>query len=156
MLRATAIVAFVLLSAGCAEKPPPAPGPPATLDTKNVRSTCPLGVDNAHVTFDETANGATLVFSTTPDRLEELRRRTREAAERHGTGKQSGEGHDGKHGLGGGRHGLQAYYLPPSKVTMVMVDDGARLTFTPDRLEDVDALRKVLRYRVERMMAHCS
>jgi len=157
MLNVVTRYAFValLFQMSCAEAQPPIPGPPPALDARRMRQTCPLGVDNAHVTFDETARGATIVFSTTPEHLHELRNRVRNASERHGTGKHTGEGHHGKHGVGAGQHGLQPYYFPPAQVTIDTTADGARLTFTPDKVDDLDALRNVLRYRVERMMSHC-
>lgn len=155
LLRIGVFLIVSLSVSACAEKPPPVAGPEAALDPTRIRSTCPLGVENAHVAFDETATGATLVFTTTPDRLEELRLRVREAGELHGRGKHAGEGHEGKHGTGNGQHGLQPETLPPTHVEMTSIEGGARLTFTPERMDDVEALRDVLRYRADRMMAHC-
>lgn len=156
VLLACTLFAAAAPMAACAEAPPPQPGPPATLATTNVRETCPLGVQNAHVRYDDTSTGATLVFDTTPERLDELRRRVQRASELHGPGKHTGEGHDGQHGLGRGQHGLQTGNLPPSHAAFANTEDGARLTFTPDRPEDLTALRNALRYRVERMMARCA
>ncbi|MBX3229398.1 MAG: hypothetical protein KIT84_17730 [Labilithrix sp.] len=149
-----AIVLAVLVTA-CGEKPPPVAGPPRTLDASRIRATCPLGVENAHIQFDETATGATLLFTTTPDRLDELRRRARDAAALHGAGRGAGVGHDGWHGVGGGRHGIQPVHLPPVQTRFEEVADGARLTFTPDKMDDVDLLRNKLRARAARMMSRC-
>jgi hypothetical protein len=149
-------LAICLLVSACAEARPPGPAPAESLDPRRMRETCPLGVQNAHVTFDETATGAMLAFTTTPDRLDELRARVVKTSELHGTGRHTGEGHDGKHGQGGGMHGLQPYYLPPARVAVVPVENGARLMFTPERFEDIDALRSVLRFRADRTMAHCN
>lgn len=148
--------ATAALLSSCAEKPPPVQGPPPALDSSRIRSTCPFGIENAHIQFDDTARGATLLITTTPDRLDELRRRARDAAALHGTGKGAGEGHAGRHGAGGGQHGLQPIYLPPSRGTFEEVADGARLTFEPTNADDVDALRSKLRLRALRMMSRCN
>jgi hypothetical protein len=144
----------VLSLLSCAEAPPPR-SPPAALSVAGVRSTCPLGVSNAHVTFDETATGAALTFTAAPEQLAELRTRVRDASAMHGTGKHLGEGHQGKHGLGGRRHGIAPAQLPPAHAGVEETAEGARVSFTPSDPKDLDALRAHLKVRTENLMRSC-
>lgn len=150
---------FLLLATaaltGCGEVPPPSSPAPAPVSTAAMRSTCPLGVDNAHVAFDDTAKGAELVFDTTPDRVVELRARVHHAAELHGNGKHAGAGHAGKHGLGAGKHGLRPSSLPKAHATDTETPNGARLVFVPDDDKDLETLRTKLKERAAKMMMRC-
>lgn len=147
------VPAFVLLA--CADPPPPRSPEPATLSTAGVRATCPLGVRNAHVVYRETHSGASLLFSAAPDSLAELRARVANGASMHGQGAKVGEGHRGVHGEGQGRHGLSPSSLPPSHAGYEDTPDGARITFTPERPDDVDRLRESIKERADRLMRRC-
>ncbi|MBS2019547.1 MAG: hypothetical protein JST00_42190 [Deltaproteobacteria bacterium] len=154
-VAAAGALLFTVMFAACAEVPPPRSPPPTELYTGRARTTCPLGIQNAHVTFDETATGAALVFTTTPENVDALRVRARDASAMHGNGQHVGEGHAGKHGVGGGMHGLQPRHLPKAHASAEDTADGARLVFTPDDPKDLDVLRSKLKNRITKLMAHC-
>lgn len=147
-------VGFVLFACG-GQPPPPTQPPPAALDTSRVRTTCPFGITSSHAVYDETSTGAKITFDTTPERLTELRARVNQASALHGTGKHRGPGHDGRHGVGGGKHGLKPIYLPPVDVGFEETPTGARLVFTPKNEADLDKLRATLKLRAEKMMTAC-
>ena len=149
-------VFFSAITVACADPPPPKSPPPAAISEATMRTTCPLGVTNAHVVYDDTATGAKLTFSTTPDRLAELRERAHNASALHGNGEHVGQGHDGKHGLGSGRHGIRPNHMPPSTAGVEDTPDGARLIITPRDAKDLEELRRGLKARVEKMMTSCT
>jgi hypothetical protein len=121
----------------------------------NVRSTCPLGVRNALVTFDDTADGARVTFTAGPESLDELRARAMHTAQMHGPGKELGEGHNGKHGTGGSWHGINPTWLPPATASFEPTSDGARITYTPVRAQDLSLLRERLKMRADSLMTRC-
>lgn len=149
------ILGASMVAVSCGEPPPPPRSPAAELAVGGLRTTCPLGVKNAHVTFDETATGAALTFTTTHEHVEELRRRARDASAMHGSGQRLGEGHHGKHGAGGRKHGLNPVNLPPAQAGVEETRQGATVTFTPANPKDLDALRAHLKIRTENMMTSC-
>ncbi len=145
----------LLLTSCGAPPPPPQSPPPAPLDASGGRETCPLGVKNAHAQYDDTATGGKLTFSTTPEHLAELRARAHDASAMHGNGQHVGHGHDGKHEMGGRKHGVQPMYMPPSHAGVEDTPDGARIVFTPDNPDDLSKLREKLKLRAEKMMTTC-
>jgi len=93
-----------------------------------------LGVPDTKVQITDTKEGVALTF-TTWNRVDELRRRVRDAAAMHGPHAHMGLGHSGQHELGQG-HGLRLADMPVGRAEVDDVDLGARL-----RLDAVDGLR---------------
>ena len=114
---------------------------------------CPLGVEGARVETIDTPSGVSLRFAS-PDRVEELRARARDAARMYGVGAFRGAGHDGHHGEGG-QHGLQPLQRPLSSAVALDVDGGARIDLVPDDPADIHRLRIKARERAEAMMSTC-
>lgn len=147
-----AAVALVASACGGAQ---PADAPSAgraRVAAADVRGTCPLGVTNARVTYEETPTGVALLFTTTPEHVAELRARASDAAAMHGAGQHVGAGHDGPHGEGKGRHGLQPSTLPRAMGAAEDLPDGARVRFTPVDPKDLQLLRRKLQDRATEMM----
>jgi hypothetical protein len=136
----------------CASDPPPKPIDPTTT-AATAAVGCPLGVEGARVTVEDTADGVALTF-TTLSRVDELRTRARTAAEMHGAAQQQGTGHDGLHGQGG-HHGLHAMHLPPATGTVQDVADGARILLVPLDLADLARLREHARDGAARVQKVC-
>ena len=138
----------------CASDPPPKPGTATTATTAGTPGTgCPLGVEGARVTVEDTTDGVALTF-TTVTRVDELRTRARTASLMHGAGKQQGAGHDGVHGQGG-HHGLHAMHLPPATGTVDDVADGARIRLVPFDAADLSRLREHAREGAARVQTVC-
>lgn len=151
---ASAFVLFVF-AAGCTEAtPPPRPPAAAAILAAPAPSTCPLGVQGARVVYEETPEGAALVFTAPAEKVEELRDRARNASAMHGPGQKVGMGHDGKHGEGG-VHGLKMMQMPPAYAGADEIEGGARIRVYPADVADVDVLRTKLKVRAEEMMAVC-
>jgi hypothetical protein len=114
---------------------------------------CPLGVEGARVEITDVDGGVEMTF-TSMARIEELRERTRRAADLHGPGAQQGVGHRGQHGQGeAAHHGLQAFAFPPARITVRDVELGARLHMSAVFPSDVERIRTRARERAEAMMA---
>ena len=136
----------------CASAPPTPPATPTTTAAP-ASGGCPLGIEGARVTVEDTADGVALTF-TTVTRVDELRTRARTAAEMHGAGRQQGAGHDGVHGQGG-HHGLHAMHLPPATGTVADVPDGARIRLVPSDAADLARLREHARDGAARVQTIC-
>lgn len=122
---------------------------PATVTRADAPRACPLGVEGASVTVEETPNGVALVFAS-KEATADLRERARDAAAMRGPGRKEGKGHDGRHGTGG-EHGLQIMGVPPANATVDDVPDGARIHFVPADAADLATLRTKIRDRAARM-----
>lgn len=102
---------------------------------------CPMMLEGAEVSVEDTEQGAALTFTT--DRAEDvdaLRERVRAMAERH---EQRAETRQGR----GGRA------MPPSMATISDVPNGARIELWTDNPADVDAIRQHAFRRAERMQS---
>ncbi len=139
-------VHFAFVAMGCASAPPPARPPPAPPPE---RAACPLGVDGARVTTEDTAAGIALVV-TSADDVAEVRERAFHAAKLHGPFGRLGKGHEGRHGLGGS-HGLLAFALPPARAVAIEVEGGARIEITPLHTSDRSTLRTQVRERADKI-----
>ncbi len=154
--------AFTLLAAACTEGSPPAkspnpngtPNPATTILQAPAQQSCPLGVQGARVTFDESPAGGMLTFLAAPGQVEELRERARDAAAMHGPNQKVGKGHEGKHGSGG-EHGLKAMQLPAVYAAEDDIDGGARIRFSAVEEKDISELRTKLRARAKAMLEGC-
>lgn len=150
-LPAALLVALVL--AACTEAQPP-PQTAASIKSAPAPSACPLGVAGARVIYEDTETGGRLTFTAPPDQLEDLQSRARDAAALHGPGQRRGQGHDGRHGMGGD-HGLRAMQMPPARAEAQDLDGGARIDLSPYDTSDLPALRSKLRQRALELMASC-
>jgi hypothetical protein len=108
---------------------------------------CPLGVPETRVSFTERSDRVIVSFSTTKDRVDELRTRIAHQAGQNGPDRHEGMGHDGKHG-GSHGHGLRLWEMPPSRSIIEDTPDGARLHVKPLANEDLPALTAKMRERV--------
>lgn len=145
-----------LLLVGCASSQPPVavagPDPPAiTPPFGEANAGCPLGVPNTRLVVADTKEGVALTF-TTWTRVDELRRRVRDAAALHGPRAHLGLGHAGRHDLGQG-HGLRLTDMPVGRATVEDVDLGARLRLEPRDGLQVDELREQVRVRIAEIRA---
>lgn len=145
--RDVVLAAIASLIVGCA----PAPGPPRPPPSHPPdRAGCPLGIDGARVSTEETETGIAVIVTARDDDVAEIRERAQDAAKLHGPFGRLGKGHDGRHGRGG-QHGLQAVALPPSRATTTDVAGGARIEISPRHWRDRAALRELVRKRAEVM-----
>jgi hypothetical protein len=103
---------------------------------------CPMRVRGTRVVAAPTAGGAALTFTTEGD-VRELRARVREMAARHD--RVMASGHRGT----GVMHGQIG--MPPARATVVDVEGGARLVFTPTDGAQADELRAAARRHAQRM-----
>lgn len=147
-----------LVASGCAESAQPA-APPATLRSARATRACPFGVDGAEVLVEDTNDGATMTFTTTPDKLDDLRERVADAAAMHGPGEQVGKGHEpsmpgARHG-DGDNHGLKAMQFPPMRAVADKVDGGMKLTLSAQDPADAQAIQGKARERAKAMAASC-
>jgi hypothetical protein len=106
----------------------------------------------SELSLADVPGGIDVTMTAAPDRVDELRRRVREAAALHGDGAHQGLGHDGEH-LGAHRHGLRLTALPPIDTAVEDVKDGARLHLVAKSDARVDQLRTELRDRVALVLA---
>jgi hypothetical protein len=93
------------------------------------------------VTPTDTANGVSLAFTTTPDRVAALQQQVELMAQRHNlraSQNQGGPVPPGSQGLGA---------VPPSTATATPLPNGARLDFAASSPTDIDALRRHVRAR---------
>ncbi len=136
------------------------PADATTIQSAQATKSCPFGVSGADVVVNDTPDGVVMTFTTTPDKLSDLRERVADAAAMHGPGEQVGKGHEdssttgAKHGEGG-NHGLKAMQFPPMRATMDKVDNGAKLTLSAQVPADVPALRAKARERAKAMAESC-
>jgi hypothetical protein len=135
------------------------PADPTSVKSAQATKSCPFGVNGAEVVVNDTNEGAVMTFTTTPEKVNDLRERVADAAAMHGPGEQVGKGHDpsmpgAKHG-DGGHHGLKAMQFPPMRATMDKMDGGAKLTLVAQVPTDVPALQAKARERAKAMAESC-
>ena len=145
------IVMVALVTVACTEAQP-APVTATSMKTA-APAACPLGVPGARVAYEDTEHGGRLTLTASPAQVDDLRRRARDAAALHGPARQ-GEGHEGRHAMGG-EHGLRPMQLPPSRGEEQDLEGGARIDLTPYDAADLPVLRARLRDRAREMMASC-
>lgn len=127
---------------------------------------CPVAVPGTRLAVADTADGEAVTFTTTPDRVGELRSRVHAMAEMHnrhhmegGAGEMHGQMHGGGMmggGMGGGSMhpsgGMDASMMPPpSRAAVEDVDGGARLVVAPNDPADLDRLRSTVRMHAQHM-----
>ena len=124
-----------------------------SLTNANAAPPCPLGVTGAEVVVDDTQEGVALTFSSSPEKVDDLRARARHAANMYGPRK-AGEGHDGRHATGG-HHGLMPMQMPPAFAITRDVDNGIEVRLTPVDAKDLTVLRARARERAVAMSTSC-
>jgi hypothetical protein len=153
-------LALALALAGCAETSNPQPATdPTSVKSAQATQSCPFGVRGAEVLVTDTADGAVMTFTVTPDKLDDLRERVADAAAMHGPGEQVGKGHDpgtpgARHG-DGGNHGLKAMQFPPMRAVAEKMENGTKLTLTAQVPADAPALQAKARERAKAMAESC-
>lgn len=157
--RVTLITALALGLVACAETSSHPAADPASVKSAEATRSCPFGVKGAQVLVSDTNDGVTMTFSTTPDKLDDLRERVADAAAMHGPGEQVGKGHDpsmpgARHG-DGGNHGLKAMQFPPMRAVADKVDGGVRLTLSAQVPTDAPAIQAKARERAKAMAESC-
>lgn len=158
-MKVALLLATALLVGACSEGEPPRTAANAntnaTMKSPPSPSSCPLGVDGARIVYEDIDGGARLTLTAPPDKLDDLRRRARDAAAIHGPGQHLGEGHEGHHAMGD-NHGLKAMQMPPATGSEQDLEGGARIDLVPRDPADLDALRAKARTRARELMASCN
>ena len=159
--------ALALIS-GCAHSPSAEPAaPPVTAAQEPGRANhmmamCPMQVPDTTVAATDTSDGEALAFTTRSGQVDELRRRVRAMVDMHnqhhelgnptmqgGTGQGTMMG-GGPMGRGPSMHG-KMMKPPPSRAAVEDIDDGARISLTPDDPAQADTLRSAVRLHAEHM-----
>ncbi len=130
---------------------------------QHMMQNCPAAVPGTRVAAADVEGGEAVTFTTTPDRVADLRARVRATADMHNRHYAAGaaEAHEGMaHGemMGGGMAGGGAMAAshhemvpPPSRASVEDVDGGARFVVTAIDPAEVDRLRSVLRMHAQHM-----
>lgn len=148
MPRLPLAFAFVLLAAcntltlGAADR--------GSVKSRALVEACPLGVPWTTVSVTDSESGALIDFrSSSPQHVDELRRRVRDQASAYGPEHHRGAGHDGEH-HGTRDHGLRLWELGPLETEVIDTPAGARLLVVP-----LDPVRRFeLRERIAARVAH--
>lgn len=168
MRRAGSVLVAAIAAAGAACAGPRAsqapPAPPAQADASHdanpmgamgMERHCPMAVPGTQVVADDTPDGEAITFTTSSDRVAELRSRVHAMAELHNRRMQAG----GMGSTGSGSASAEQGPMqlprpempPPSRATVEDVDGGARVVVTPNDPSDAGQLRTVLRVHAEHM-----
>lgn len=148
------VVCAAVAAGGCARSgsAQAAAGTPAAQTRSSMdmsMSMCPVAVPGTVVAAEETELGISLAFTTTDSRnVGELRRRVQAMARMHEQHRVRGEerGPGSKPGNGGMMGGgMAGRPMPPSRVTVEEIPDGARLVFEPVDPAQKEALREHVR-----------
>lgn len=132
------------------------PGTPSGMSA----DVCPMAVPGVQLSAADTQDGEAVTFTTSADRMADLRARVHAMADMHNRHHQAGEGgmHHGNHGdaMGGGSTGSggdsHAMMMPPpSRAAVEDVAGGARLVVTPNDPADLEPLRAAVRTHAEHM-----
>jgi len=109
---------------------------------------CPMTQDGVQVVYEDTADGAAMVFTATD--AVALQTRVGKMAEKHGAQGEAGEHHHGEHhgDHHGDHHGEQEV---PHSARADNTAQGARLIMTPTDPAQLDALRAHVKGHVEKM-----
>lgn len=125
---------------------------------------CPMSVPGTQVAAADIPEGEAITFTTSPERVGELRMRVRTMADMHNRHHQGGQ-MEGMHGgtqhgqmmgsgsmeSSGAADGHDAMMPPPSRAVVQDVDGGARIVVTPADPADLDRLRSTVRMHAEHM-----
>jgi hypothetical protein len=162
-VRLITTAAFALLSIGTlslatAAAAQSTTAAPATGHAETMMAACPMNVPGTKVSAIDSANGETLVFTTTDD-VAALRTRVHQMAEMHNQHHAAGGTHDGMMGGGmmGGRmmgsgKGMEGKVkMPPSNATVTDVDSGASIALTPVAPADLPQLQAAVRQHATHM-----
>jgi hypothetical protein len=115
-------------------------------DRSGMMEMCPMTVPGTVVNAADTANGEALTFTTTaPDQVAELRIRVHAMANMHNQ-------HHG--GMGGGERMGGMMMPPPSRAWVEDVENGARISMTPNDLTDLQKLQSAVRMHAAHMQQH--
>jgi len=111
---------------------------------------CPMTVPGTQVFAADTANGEALTFTTTPDQVTELRIRV------HAMGNMHNQRHGGVGGGEGMMGGMKGGKMtpPPSRAWVDDVENGARISMTPNDSADLQKLQSAVRMHAEHMQRH--
>lgn len=139
------LFALVILSA-CAHA---APSGQAAAPPDQMMAMCPMTVPGTQVYAADTANGEALTFTTSPDQVAELRIRV------HAMGNMHNQRHGG---MGGGQAmgGMMGSMImpPPSRAWVDDVENGARISMTPNDPADLQKLQSAVRMHATHMQQH--
>jgi hypothetical protein len=157
-VRLIATAAFSVLSLGTLSLAPAAAAQsttvaPATGHAEAMMAACPMNVPGTKVSAVDSANGETLVFTTTDD-VAALRTRVHRMAEMHNQHHAAGGTHDGMMGAGmmGGGKGMEGKVkMPPSNAAVTDVDSGASIALTPVAPADLPQLQAAVRAHATHM-----
>jgi hypothetical protein len=151
-LTVSPILMFLVL-ASCSQSVPANDPTSIRQAPVNRPDTCAFGVKDAVASVEDRENGIALTI-VSRNNVAEVRTRVRSAAEMRGAGSHQGPGHEGQHGTGD-HHGLQGMQLPPARVWVEDVDQGARVLLTATDPAEAPRLRSTVRDRALRMNAGC-
>ena len=157
-VRFIASTAFALLSVGTlslatAAAAQSTTATPATGNADTMMAACPMSIPGTKVSAIDSANGATLVFTTTDD-VAALRTRVHGMAEMHNQHHAAGGMHGGMMGggmMGSGKGMEGKVKMPPSNATVTDVDGGARFALTPVSPADLPQLQAAVRAHATHM-----
>jgi hypothetical protein len=137
--------ALVFLSACVHSAQPAATAPP----DQGMMAMCPMTVPGTQVYAADTANGEALTFTTAPAQAAELRIRV------HAMGNMHNQRHGG---MGGGQAmgGMMGSMImpPPSRAWVEDVENGARISMTPNDPADLQKLQSAVRMHATHMQQH--
>lgn len=136
-----AVLASPLLLAACVHSAPPKPAE----GDAGMKAWCPMTVPGTQVYAADTEDGSALTFTTAPAEVAELRIRVHAMASMHN---QRHEGAGGDERMGGMKR------PPPSRAWVQDVENGARLSMTPNAPADLPALRSAVRGHAEHLQRH--
>lgn len=134
---------------------------------EQMRSSCPMTIDNAKVEVTDTEDGVALSFTTNAENVGELRERAQHMAsmyEMHRgrgamrwhhmrgatAGPPMGRGHMG---MGRGHMGRGAGPMPAANASLENIDNGAKIVLTPTNADQLEQLREHVRLHQERMQS---
>ena len=126
---------------------------PLTGHADSMMAACPMNVPGTKVSAVDTANGETLVFTTTDD-VAALRSKVRNMAVMHNQHHAAGGTHDGMMGggmMGTGKGMEGKVKMPPSNAAVTDVDSGASITLTPVAPADLPQLQAAVRAHATHM-----
>lgn len=116
---------------------------PSALRSATLAEACPLGVSGTRVQVVRPSaaarDGVSVVFSTRPPNVAEIRERARDQAKVNGPNRHLGRGHLGEH-QGARDHGLRLWALPPVRTAVTDTPNGAELSVVaidPARADEV-------------------
>jgi len=115
-------------------------------DRDEMMAMCPMTVLGTQVYPADTANGEALTFTTTAsDQVAELRMRVHGMANMHNQ-------HHG--GMGGGHRMGGMMKSPPSRAWVEDVENGARISMTPNDSADLQKLQSAVRMHAAHLQQH--